>query len=336
MKPKFAMAAARMALNCRSIAWGLHPAALAALVAVAAGELSVEDMPEEARPHAQRGGSSTTGGVAVIPLRGLITPRPSFLSLLFGGGGGLMGFRAALRESVASDDITAIIIDVDSPGGSTDLLVETAAEIRNARSTKPVVAVANTWAASAAYWLAAQADELIVTPTGEVGSIGIFTAHEDWSQFEENFGVHTTLISAGKYKTEGNQFEPLSEEARAAIQAVVDEYYDMFVSDVAAGRGVSAGAIRGGYGEGRMVPARQALAESMVDSVDTLEATIARMVRNPPRPRGAAAEKDPQGNPQPNSPKAKADPPEPEVDEEAVARTRARAVDLLTAPLPSI
>lgn len=343
-----AIAAARIALDSRSAAWALHPKTLATLAAIARGELHADALPiaepetDDQRPEAVRGSSRTTGGVAVIPLRGLITPRPSFLSMLFGGGGGLMGFRAALREAVGAEDITAIVIDVDSPGGSTDLLAETAAEIRAARSVKPVVAVANTWAASAGYWLASQGDELAVTPTGEVGSVGVFMAHEDWSKFEEDFGVTTTLISAGRYKTEGNRFEPLSDEAREAWQATVDHYYGLFVADVAKGRGVAASAVRNGYGEGRMITAKNALELGMVDRVETLEATIARLVRNPrsakraelPAPAPAAETEPPttEGNPQPNSTEPPAE-PAPAVDEEAAARTRAKAVDLLTAPL---
>src|SRR5262245_31629619 len=70
----------------------------------------------EARSAALRS-EKVTGGVAVLPLTGVITPRPSFLSLLFGGGGGLEGFRSQFREALASEDVAAILIDIDSPGG---------------------------------------------------------------------------------------------------------------------------------------------------------------------------------------------------------------------------
>ena len=337
MKPQSALAMADIA--SRNNLWGLHPRALAALAAMARLDMKadIDQLPEELRPQAaSRGGAATQGGVAVFPLRGLITPRVSFLSMLFGGGSaGLVGFREGLREAVASDDITAIVLDFDSPGGSTDLLAETAADIRAARQVKPVVAVANTWAASAAYWLASQADELVVTPSGEVGSIGIYAVHEDWSKFDETLGVTTTLISAGKYKTEGNRFEPLSDEAREAWQAKIDEFYGLFVADVAKGRKVAASAVKSGYGEGRMVTARQAVEQGMADRVDTLEGTIARLVKNPSRARRRATEDEPKlnaDNPTPNSTDADPAP----VDEEAAARTRSKAVDLLTAPAPSL
>ncbi len=273
----------------RENAWAVHPATLAAIAAAAAGEISADEI-DHLEPEALRTrGSSTTGGVAVLSLQGLITPKPSFLSMLFGGGGGLIGFRSALREAVASDEITAIVLDIDSPGGSTDLVAETAAELRAAKAVKPVIAVANTWAASAAYWLAAQADELVVTPSGEIGSVGVFVAHQDVSKLQADLGVKTTLVSAGRFKTEGNQFEPLTDEARSALQAKVDEYYSQFVADVAKGRGATAAAVRGGYGEGRLLTAKQALAAGMADRIDTLEGTVARIVRNPRSAKRATA-----------------------------------------------
>src|SRR3972149_5950690 len=81
----------------------------------------------------------------------------------------------------------------------------------------------------------------------------------------ERPGVKTTRVRAGRFKTERSPFEPLSDEARAALQARVDTVYEMFVNDVAAGRRVTPDAVRGGFGEGRLVTASDALREGMVD-----------------------------------------------------------------------
>lgn len=230
------------------------------------------------------------GGVAVIPLHGLITPRASLIGMLFGGGGGLEAFRENLKAALASKDVSQIVLDVDSPGGSTDLVNETAAEVRAARQVKPITAVANTMAASAAYDIAAQANELVVTPSGDVGSIGVFAVHEDWSGFNEQFGVEPTYVSAGKFKTELNPDSPLSEEGRKDLQAAVDYHYDLFLHDVAAGRGVSVDTVRNGFGEGRVVTAGEALSLGMVDRVDTLEGTLSRMAQaQEPTPAPTAA-----------------------------------------------
>jgi len=172
--------------------------------------------------------------------------------------------------------VKAIIFDVDSPGGSVEGVTELASEIYNARKKKPSIAVANAQAASAAYWLASAAGELVVTPSGQVGSIGVYVAHQDESKALENEGVRITLISAGKYKTEGNPSEPLADEARAAIQSKVDDYYTMFVKGVAQNRGSTQAAVRDGYGQGRMVLASQAVKLNMADRVATLDDVLAR------------------------------------------------------------
>jgi signal peptide peptidase SppA len=241
--------------------------------------LALDALPvvEVEAPQARRKvAEKTRTGVAILPLQGVITPKASILSMLFGGSGGLSLFREQLREAVASDDVDAIVLDVDSPGGSVAMVEETAAEIRAAREVKPVVAVANVDAGSAAYWLAAQATELLVTPSGMVGSVGAYILHLDFSGMNEKMGIEPTFISAGRYKTEGNPEEPLTDEATAHLQATVDDAYASFVADVAAGRGVPEKTVRRGYGEGRMLTAKNALEAGMVDGVETLDSVVRR------------------------------------------------------------
>lgn len=263
-------------------AWAVLPETMAIITAVGRGEISLEAARERNDRRAalrQAPAASAPGAVAVLTLRGLVTPRGTIIDELCGGGGGLETFQANLSEAVASDDVASILIDIDSPGGLVDLVPETAALIREARGVKPVVAISNTLSASAAYWLASQADEIVVTPSGFVGSIGVYMAHEDWSGHQEKTGRKTTLVSAGRFKTEGNPFEPLSDEARAAMQSEVDELYDMFVEDVAAGRGVAAQVVRTGYGEGRVLTARRAVSAGLADRIATADEVIAEMVQ---------------------------------------------------------
>lgn len=220
------------------------------------------------------------GSIAVLPIYGAISPRAS----LFGdisGGTSVQSLRNEFLAAIADDDVTGIVLDVNSPGGTVDLVPELAADIRAAREAKPIVAIANTMMGSAAYWLASQAERVYVTPSGDVGSIGVFGKHLDTSGAEEQAGVKTTLISAGKYKTEGNPHEALGDEAKAAMQARVDDAYDSFVADVAAGRGASETDVRGGYGEGRLLNAKRSLAAGLVDGIQTFDATVAAMMRDP-------------------------------------------------------
>jgi len=225
-------------------------------------------------------GTMMAGSVAVIPIYGVISPRAS----LFGdvsGGTSVESLRNEFLSAVRDSDVSAIAFDVNSPGGTVDLVPELAADIREARGAKPIVAIANTMMGSAAYWLGAQADRIYVTPSGDVGSIGVFGKHVDTSAAQEKAGIKTTLISAGKYKTEGNDVEPLGDEARAAMQSRVDDAYDQFIADVAAGRDVAESAVRSGYGEGRLLNAKRARAAGMVDGVQTFEATIASLMAAP-------------------------------------------------------
>ena len=120
---------------------------------------------------------------------------------------------------------------------------------------------------------------MIVTPSGQVGSIGVFAAHDDLSRAYDAAGVTTTLIAAGKYKVEGNPFEPLGDEAKAYIQSRIDDYYGMFVRGVAKGRGVSVDKVRSDFGQGRMVGAADAVTAGLADRVGTLEDAIGKTRR---------------------------------------------------------
>lgn len=264
--------AIRIFTDCR--VWAIDSRALTALCQLD-GQLV-----KSAETQAARGGRAParTGGVATVPLKGVLMPGGmDFLSWLFDIPSGLEAFRAQFSEAIDDPEVEAVVIDVDSPGGPVDLIPETAAQVRAGRERKPVVAACNTMAASAAYWIASQADEVVVTPSGQAGSIGVWSAHLDRSGQYELMGIKPTLISAGKYKVEGNAYEPLGDEARKHWQAEVDEYYRMFTGDVAAGRGVTRDEVVDGYGEGQCLPARQAKSAGLVDRVETLADTVARI-----------------------------------------------------------
>lgn len=235
------------------------------------------------------------GAVAVIPVYGMLAHRANLLTAMSGGMSTEMLGRT-FQAAVADPSISAIVLDVDSPGGSVFGIQELADQMHAARGEKPVVAVANAMAASAAYWIASQADQLLVTPSGLVGSIGVLAAHVDRSKQAEMLGARTTLISAGRYKTEGHDQAPLDDPARAAMQRRVDQYYDAFIRAVARGRGVSRRAVLEGYGEGRVMTARDAKTEGMVDGISTLDDAIQALAsgkRRVPLPAAIAPDDDP-------------------------------------------
>lgn len=217
-------------------------------------------------------GVQQAGGViAVLSMMGGIRHRSSY-------GTSVQGFREKFREALANPNVKAIVFNVDSPGGTVSGVPELAEEIFQARAIKPIIAVADVFAASAAYWLAAAATKLLVTPSGSVGSIGVFAMHVDQSKLLQDVGFKVTLISAGRYKVEGNSFQPLSEEAHAQIQKDVDSVYEDFITAVAKFRGTDVERVLNDFGQGRMVMAKDAVAVNMADGIDTLDNVINNLV----------------------------------------------------------
>lgn len=262
----------------------LHRAADGARLSAEEIRSAIGDAPEAAAERRTRD-ASAPGSIAVLPLFGIVSHRIHQVQDISGPGGtSAEGFGKTLRLAVQDPNVAAIVLDIDSPGGSVYGVPELADEIHAARAKKKIVAVANSMAASAAYWIGSAATELMVTPSGEVGSIGVWTGHEDWSKNLEMKGIKVSLISAGKHKVEGNPYQPLDEEARAAIQQSVNDYYGMFVRAVAKHRGAKAADVRDGFGEGRLVRAAEAVSAGMADGVATLDETIARLLRETRRP----------------------------------------------------
>ena len=252
------------------------------------GAFTVEGDLDAAIEAAVKAPVRSSGGTAVIPISGPISPKTDFFTLFFGGTG-LDRLRANLRAAMADDSVRSIVLDVDSPGGDVSGVDEMASEILSMRDRKPITAVANHWMASAAYYLGSQASEVVVSPTGMAGSIGVIMVHADLSRAYDQMGITPTVITAGKYKGEGNPYAPLSESDREHMQESVNDYYSMFVDAVARGRDATASAVRSGYGEGRMLTAKRAVSAGLADRVATLEAVLARHAGGSP---GARADVD--------------------------------------------
>lgn len=268
--------------------WSILPERLTILQEIVARHVSGEKMPPEEvqmvihgakRPESRSVQAGSGGGkIAILPLFGTIFPRANLMTEMSGATSAEM-FGKQFDDLVADPSIAGIVLDVSSPGGQVAGIEELSRKIFDARGKKPVVAVANHVMASAAYWIGTSAEEVVITPSGEVGSIGVFAAHWDESKMLEMEGRKLTLISEGKYKVEGNRYEPLTEEAYAAIQDMVREAYDAFTQSVARNRAVPVDEVRNGFGEGRVVGARQAVKLGMADRVDTLDETVNQLQR---------------------------------------------------------
>lgn len=254
--------------------WAIVPSKLDAIVELI--RLRAAGVDTGYNAQASRPRASKQGKIAVIPMVGVVSQRMNMFSD-FSGGTSTELLKSQITEAINDPNVKSIVLDIDSPGGSVYGVSELADFIYEARQKKHITAVANSMAASAAYWIGAAASEFVVTPGGDVGSIGVYTAHQDVSKLEESIGVKTTLISAGKKKVSGNPYEPLNDEAKADIQQRVDEYYGEFIKSVARYRGTNATAVQNGFGQGSIVSAKQAVKEGMVDRIATLDDVLAGM-----------------------------------------------------------
>lgn len=229
-------------------------------------EASREDRPEP----------KLEGKVAVLPVFGVMARRMNMMTEM-SGGVSLELWRRNFDVMLADPEVKAIVLQVDSPGGEVAGTQELAEYVYSNRKKKRLIAVADTLAASAAYWLAAAAEEVVVSPSGYVGSVGVFALHIDQSEAMQKAGLKATIIRAGRYKAEGLPLEPLKEETKEFMQAQADRIYDTFVKALATYRGVSVKAVRDDFGQGRVVDAETAKTAGMVDRVATFEEVLGRL-----------------------------------------------------------
>ena len=261
----------------QSAAWVIHEPKLEALTEVLSMRLSDTPLTAEEiqarigdRPRAS---GQTIGSVAVIPLAGTLYPKANLVTES-SGGASVEQFIAQVEAAANDPAIGAIVIDTDSPGGAAQGIPEAAARLRALRGTKPIVAVASGLMASGAYWLASQADSIVGAPSSEIGSVGAFMVHQDMSEAYAKDGVKNTIVRAGKYKAETNPFEPLTDEAREALQARVDDAYTLFLGDLAKGRRVSVATAKNDFGQGRVLGPKAAMAAGMIDKLGTLQSVV--------------------------------------------------------------
>lgn len=237
-----------------------------------------DEQETEQRRNRMADPAPTPGGIAVLNLKGVISPRAGGMEdVSTGFGTSCERFGRALRSAVGDTNISAVVIDVNSPGGNVHGVTELAQQMRAARGAKPIIACVSPVCASAAYWIASQADEIVVTESGEVGSIGVVAYHEDISRMLDAEGVTPTIIRSTPEKMEMHPSFPLTEGAKAHLQGEIDRYYGMFLADVAAGRGVKVGQVTSDFGSGRMVGARDAVRLGMADRIGTLDDELARL-----------------------------------------------------------
>ena len=213
-------------------------------------------------------------GIAVIPIYGSLVKRTVGLQVE----SGLTSYASIadqIDSAVADSSVSGIVLDIDSPGGEAAGVFELARRIRAAGQKKPIWAVANDAAFSAAYAIAASAERLFITETAGVGSIGVIALHVDQSAKDATDGLRYTAITAGEHKNDFSPHEPLSIQAHASLQSEVDRLYAIFTDQVAQMRGIKVQAVRST--QAALFFGEDAVKAGLADGVLSLEAAISDM-----------------------------------------------------------
>ena len=197
------------------------------------------DEPDRDRPPYE-----CQGGIAIIPVRGILLPGAGFGGYWFSFVTFYGQIQSALAHAIGSDEVRAIALHVDSGGGTVAGCFDLVDQIHALRGEKPIWAILDESAYSAAYAIASAADRVIVPRTGGTGSIGVVGMHVDYTGMLEQAGIKVTMLHYGARKVDSYPTVPLSDEARERAQADIDEMGELFVKTVARNRGLEPDAVR--------------------------------------------------------------------------------------------
>lgn len=243
------------------------------------------------------GGGASGGAVAVIDINGSLTKYGSSLS----AAGSMIRLRQAVRAAAKDSEITAIVLRIDSPGGTVAGTKDLADAVAEAARSKPVHAYVEDLTASAAYWIAAQADKVFANnPTALIGSIGVFAVVYDLSEAAAKEGIEVLVFKSGKFKGAGVPGSKITEEQRAMFQTRVDQITEHFVEAVKAGRGMSEKRVRQIVADGGVYLATEAQERGLIDGVKAFDEVLAGAVRaaRPPRNQSGARAANPNASTQ--------------------------------------
>ncbi len=219
-------------------------------------------------------GYQVIDGVAVLNINGALVHR----GRMQGMSSYLLGYNdlaADLEHAMGNPDVHAVLQVYDSPGGEAQGAFEFAQRVMDLRGKKPMKAIADGMAASAAFLGASAADEVVITRNGYAGSIGVVMRHVDFSRALANEGISVTHIFAGAHKIDGHQFAPLPDAVRDDLQTEVNDLYEMFIDAVVAHRGMAAGSVR--KTEAATYRGVAAVAAGLADRIGTTDLLISEL-----------------------------------------------------------
>lgn len=205
-------------------------------------------------------------GIAVVDITGALAKDYGFEGW-WSSTSGYLGIREQVERALLMPNVKAILLNVDSPGGTVDGCKECADFLRAAAAKKPIYTYANGTMASAAYWIGSVGRVIAAPSTASVGSIGVRTMHADWSKYDEKTGIKYTYVVSGKYKAVPNPDEPLEGENLAYVQGLIDDTYAIFAADVAENRGLGVEKITAL--EGKVLLAGPAVEAGLIDRIES-------------------------------------------------------------------
>ncbi|EHO9418237.1 S49 family peptidase [Salmonella enterica] len=183
------------------------------------------------------------GGIAVISVHGILVPRRGQITAMCTELTSYERIRSQLYMALNDPAISEIVLDINSGGGAAVGCKEMADYIFQSRDIKPITAIVNYSAYSAAYFIASACSKIIVSKTSGVGSIGVIFEHMEASKWEDSVGLKFTTIYRGDNKNNGTPHEPLSEQAHLMFQGMIDDMYEIFTASVAEYRGMNQQAV---------------------------------------------------------------------------------------------
>lgn len=255
----------------------IHRPKLEVILAVLGPRIGLAQSAVPANPITSRTVPTGATGIAVLPIYGTLVRRTVGLEAE-SGMASYQELATMLDTAVADPNVAAILLDIDSAGGESGGVFDLADRVAAAAKRKPVWALANDMAFSAAYAIGSAASRFIVTRTGGVGSIGVIAMHADQSVKDAKDGVRYTTVFAGARKNDLNPHEPISDEAHAFLKNEVERVYGLFVETVSRNRGVSADAVRAT--EASIYYGADAVAAGLADAVGTFDDVLAEFTES--------------------------------------------------------
>lgn len=213
------------------------------------------------------------GSVALIEMTGTMTKRGSSFSEMEGG---TIGLRRAIRGAASDDSVRAILLRIDSPGGSCAGTDDLARDVAFAAAQKPLWAYIEDIGASAAFWVASQATQIFANPSAQVGSIGTYGVVVDSSESHKRDGLVIHIVKAGSLKGMGHPGTEITEAHLAEAQRVVDSMNDLFVNAIMRGRHLSEDHVRE-LATGAVWLGADAISVGLVDEIADFHETVQRL-----------------------------------------------------------